>query len=181
MRGFNHATILSPSFHGLHKERLAQWPAFCDPKNGPKIPGGGTSRKIGWGVQHASWNPYPISDLIKNLIPHFRPEALEPGAWPDRMTSCHGTYTVVGVNIKREMDLSPNDEEVANSSKKHAKFKTRRHKPYTVSDQNGRNWYPILTRASFKQWWISACYVTPNPWKFSMRMVMQPLTRFLAI
>ena len=40
MRGFNHATILSPSFHGLHKERLAQWPAFCDPKNGPKIAGG---------------------------------------------------------------------------------------------------------------------------------------------
>ena len=53
MRGFDHATILSPSFHGLRKERLAQWPAFCDPKNGPKIPGG-TSRKIGWGVQHAS-------------------------------------------------------------------------------------------------------------------------------
>ena len=24
--------------------------------------------------------PYPISDLIKNWIPYFRPEALEPGA-----------------------------------------------------------------------------------------------------
>ena len=24
--------------------------------------------------------PYPISDLIKNLIPYFKPEALEPGA-----------------------------------------------------------------------------------------------------
>ena len=24
--------------------------------------------------------PYPISDLIKNFIPYFRPEALEPGA-----------------------------------------------------------------------------------------------------
>ena len=34
------------------------------------------------------------------------------------MTSCYGMYTVVGVNIKREMVLSPNDEEVANSSKK---------------------------------------------------------------
>ena len=31
------------------------------------------------------------------------------------MTSCYGMYTVVGVNIKREMILSPNDEEVANS------------------------------------------------------------------
>ena len=75
MRGFNHATILSPSFHGLHKERLAQRPAaFCDPQNGPKIPGG-TSRKVGRGVQHASWNPYPISD--QNLwfsLPYFRPD-----------------------------------------------------------------------------------------------------------
>ena len=62
--------------------------------------------------------PYPISDLIKNLIPYFRPEALEPGAWPERVTSCYGTYTVVGVNIKREMVLFPNDEEVANSSSK---------------------------------------------------------------
>ena len=26
MRGFHQATILSPGFHGLHKERLAQWP-----------------------------------------------------------------------------------------------------------------------------------------------------------
>ena len=81
--------------------------------------------------------PYPISDLIKNFIP--RPEPVEPGAWPDRVTSCCGTYTVVGVNIKREMVLSPNDEEVANSSKKHTQFKTRVHKPYPISDQNGRN------------------------------------------
>ena len=86
--------------------------------------------------------PYPISDLIKNLIPYFRPEALEPGAWPERVTSCYGTYTVVGVNIKREMVLLPNDEEVANSSKKHTQFKTRVHKPYPISGQNGRNWYP---------------------------------------
>ena len=105
---------------------------------------------MGWGVQHASWNPYPISDW--NLWfspPYFRPDqkfdtlfqtcspaALEPGVWPEHMTSCYGTYTVVGVNIKREMVLSPIDEEVANSSKKHTQFKTRRHKPYPVSDQN---------------------------------------------
>ena len=80
---------------------------------------------------------YSISDLIKNLIPYFRTEALEPGAWPERVTSCYGTYTVVGVNIKREMVLSPNDEEVANSSKKHTQFKTRVHKPYPITDQNG--------------------------------------------
>ena len=68
--------------------------------------------KLGGGVRHASWNPYPISD--QNLwfsLPYFRPEALEPGAWPERVTSCQGTYKV-GVNIKREMVLSPNDEEV---------------------------------------------------------------------
>ena len=41
------------------------------------------------------------------------------------------------------MVLSPNDEEVANSSKKHTQFKTRVYKPYRISDQNDRNWYPI--------------------------------------
>ena len=37
----------------------------------------GTSRKIGWGVQHTSWNSYPTSD--QNLWfspPYFRREAL---------------------------------------------------------------------------------------------------------
>ena len=79
--------------------------------------------KLGGGWRHASWNPYPISD--QNLLfslPYFRPEALEPGAWPERVTSCYDTY-MVGVNIKREMVLSPNVEEVA-SSKKHTQFKT---------------------------------------------------------
>ena len=37
-----------------------------------------------------------------------------------------------------EMVLSPNDEEVA-SSKKHSQFKTRVHKSYPISDQNGQN------------------------------------------
>ena len=150
MRGFDHATILSPSFHGLRKERLAQWPAFCI----PKIPGGYFQKN--WeGVCSTLLETltlfqtkicdfrYPISDLIKNLIPYFRPEALEPGSWPERVTSCYGTYTVVGLNIKREMVLSPNDEEVANSFKKHTQFKTRVHKLYPISDQNGRNWSPI--------------------------------------
>ena len=50
-------------------------------------------------------------------------------------------YMVV-INIKRGMVLSRNDEEVA-SSKKHIQFKTRVHKSYPISDQNGQNWYPI--------------------------------------
>ena len=146
MRSFDHATILIPSFHDLRNERLAEWPPFCVLKWRPNILGSGKvlPEKLGGGVRHASWNPYPISD--QNLwfsLPYFRPEALEPGAWPERVTSCYGTYTVVGVNIKREMVLSPNDEEVANSSKKHTQFKTRVHKPYPISDQNGRNWYPV--------------------------------------
>ena len=29
MRGFDHPTIISPSFHSLLKECLAQWPPFC--------------------------------------------------------------------------------------------------------------------------------------------------------
>ena len=48
------------------------------------------------------------------------------------------------------MVLSPNDEEVANSSKKHTQFKTRVHKPYPISDQNGRNWYPISDQNGWK-------------------------------
>ena len=117
MHGFHHATILSPSFHGVRKERLAQWPTISDPKI-TKNARGVLSEKLGGYVRHASWNPYPISD--QNLwfsLPYFRPEALEPAAWPKRMTSCYDTYMVVGVNIKRETVLSPNDEEVANSSK----------------------------------------------------------------
>ena len=128
MCGFDHTTILSPSFHSLCKERLAQWPAFCVLK----------TNKNSAGYYQKNWEGvcgtlpetitliqtkicdflYPISDLIKNLIPNFRPEALEPGVWPERMTSCYRTYTVVGLNIIRETVLSPNDEEVANSSKK---------------------------------------------------------------
>ena len=53
-------------------------------------------------------------------------------------------YMVVGVNIKREMVLSPNNEEVANSSKKHTQFKTRVHKPYPISDQNALNMSSFL-------------------------------------
>ena len=72
MRGFDHATILSPSFHGLRKKRLAQWPAFCVLNYEKKIHGG-VPEKLEGGVRHASWNPYPISD--QNLwfsLPYFR-------------------------------------------------------------------------------------------------------------
>ena len=65
MRGFDHATILSPSFHGLRKERLAQWPAFCDPKNGPKIPGGYFQK---------SWVGCAASFL--KPLPYFRPKSV---------------------------------------------------------------------------------------------------------
>ena len=157
MRGFDHAKILSPSFHGLLKERLAQWPSF----GVPKIPGG-TSRKIGRGVRRASWNHYPISD--QNLwfsLPYFRPDqkfdtlfqTWSPGARRvtrarDKLLRHIHQYTAAGVNIKREMVLMPNDEEVAYSSKKHTQFKSRVHKPYPISDQNGRNWYPISDQNS---------------------------------
>ena len=147
MRGFHHVTVLSPSFYGVRKERLAQWPPIYDPKM-TKMPRryfqknwvgmcGKLPETLTLFQTKICDLPYPISDLIKKLIPYFRPETLEPGAWPERVTSCYGTYTVVGVNIKREMVLSPNDEEVANSSKKQTQFKTRVHKPYPISDQNG--------------------------------------------
>ena len=136
MRGFDHARILSPSFHGLRKERLAQWPAFCV----PKIPGV-LPEKLGGGVRHASWNPYPISD--QNLwfsLPYFRPDqkfdilfqTWSPGArrWPEYVTSCHGTYTVVGVNIKREMVL----------------LETMSSPPFFLRDKRERTWKPPHAR-----------------------------------
>ena len=103
MRGFDHATILSSSFHGQCKERLAQWPP-----NWVGVCGTLPETLTLFQTKICDF-PYPISDLIKNLIPYFRPEALEPCAWPERVTSCYGTCTV-DVNIKREMVLSPNDE-----------------------------------------------------------------------
>ena len=110
---------------------------------------GGTARKIGRGCAARFLKLLPC--FRQNLwFSLFRPEALEPGAWPERVTSCYGTYTVVGVNIKGEMVLSPNDEEVANSSKKHTQFKTWVHKPYPISDQNGRNWYPVSDQSGWK-------------------------------
>ena len=70
MRGFHHATILSPSFHGVRKERLAQWPHTT------KTPGGELLlENLGGGVRRASWNLYPISD--QNLwffLLYFRPD-----------------------------------------------------------------------------------------------------------
>ena len=73
MPGFHHETILSPSFQGVRKERLAEWPPICDP-NTTKI-SGVLPEKFGGDVRHASWNPYPISD--QNLwfsLPYFRPD-----------------------------------------------------------------------------------------------------------
>ena len=59
MRGFDHATILSPSFYGLSKERQAQWPAFCVLNYDQKFRRGEgvIPEKLGGGVRHASWNP----------------------------------------------------------------------------------------------------------------------------
>ena len=78
---------------------------------------------------------YPIWDLDKKFDTLF--QTWSPG--DRRVTSFYGAHTIVGVNIIREIDLSPitNDEEVANRSKKHTRFKTRVHKPYPISDQNG--------------------------------------------
>ena len=90
MRGFDHVTILSPSFHGLRKERLAQWRPIC-PQYDEKVGGYSQKNWVGmYGTLPETLTlfqtqicdvPHPISDLIKNLIPYFRTEALEPGAW----------------------------------------------------------------------------------------------------
>ena len=166
MRGFDYETIPSLSFHGVRKERLAQWPPICYPKATKKSEG---YFQKNWVGMCGTLPETLISDQNQLLsLPYFRPdqkfdtlfrpEALEPGAWPERVTSCYGTYTVVGVNIKREMVLSPNDEEVANSSKKHTQFKTRVHKPHPISDQNSRNWYPFSDQNGWKPY-LSALHI----------------------
>ena len=58
VRGFDHSTILSPSFHSLSKERLTQLPPFVYKirrKTLRSLP-----EKLGGGVPHPSWNPYPV-------------------------------------------------------------------------------------------------------------------------
>ena len=60
--------------------------------------------------------PNPISDLIKNLIPFFSPGARRV---TPLLLHVHGWR-----KHKREMVLSPNDEEEA-SSKKHTQLKPR--------------------------------------------------------
>ena len=180
MRGFDHATILVPVSTVSTRNAWHNDPPFVY-KIWRKTPGG-YFQENSVGVCFTLLETltlfqtkicdfcYPISDLIKNLVHYFRTEDLEPVAWPERETSCYGTYTV-GVNIKREMVLSPNDEEIA-SSKKPTHFKTRVHKPYLISDQNGRNWYPISDQNGWKNhtfWHRTYLYslykgVPPPPW-----------------
>ena len=153
MRSLDHATILSPYVSTVSaRNAWHNGPLFVH-KIRRKILEGGTSRKQnGWGCaasflkplltywltifQTKIWDfPYPIWDLDKKFDTLFQ-------TWSTggrRVTSFYGAHTVVGVNIIREIDLSPitNDEEVANRSKKHTQFKTRVHKPYPILDQNG--------------------------------------------
>ena len=75
-------------------------------RGGGRVPPG----KLGRGVRHPSWNPFPISDQNRWFsLPYDRPDP----------------------SINQPVTSSPNDEEVA-SSKKHTQFKikTRVHKPY---------------------------------------------------
>ena len=128
------------------------------PKNDKNARGAGVlPEKLDGNVWYIFLKPLPYfrpkSVIFPTLFQTFSKiwypiSALEPSAWLERVTS---TYMVVGVNIKREMVLSPNNEEVANSSKKHTQFKTRVHKPYPISDQNVRNWYPISDQNGWKK------------------------------
>ena len=106
MRGFDHATILSPSFHGVRKERLAQWPPTL---KRPKIPGGTSRKLIEWGCAARFLKP----------LPYFRPKSL---IFP----TLFQTWSPDGARrVTREMVLPPNS----------IQFKTRVHKPYAISDQ----------------------------------------------
>ena len=69
------------------------------------------------------------------------------------------------------MVLSPNDEEVANSSKKHYPIQdsSAQIKPYPISDQNGQNWYPISDQNGWKNMRFGTphthiAYIGDFPW-----------------
>ena len=129
--------------------------------------------------------PYPISDLIKNLVPYFRPEPWSPAR--DRsacVTSCYATYKV-GVNIKREVVLSLNDEEVASSKKtysihtpyfrpKRLKHQTLWRRTYLYNPYRGvppppgpktrcRLWVSLLTHARVIKNNQVLCHLTVKP------------------
>ena len=90
-------------------------------KQNTSLPHGGVlQEQLGGGVRHSSWNRYPISD--QNLwisLPYFRPDQKfdlsdlkrDRSAWQAVTASTR----LASVNIKREIVLSPNDEEVASS------------------------------------------------------------------
>ena len=116
---------------------------LCSKKR-PKNPGGRGYFQKNWEGVCGTLSETLSDQNLWFSLPYFRRDrkfdtlfqAWSPGA--QRVTSCYGTYALIGKNIKREMVLSPNDEEVANSSKKHTQFKTRPHKPYPISDENCR-------------------------------------------
>ena len=146
MGGFDHATTLSPSFHGLRKECLAQWSraTFCVPKKRPKIPGGYFQKN--WeGVCSTLPEPLPYfrpkSVIFPTLFQTWSPEARRVTGGRDKLLRhVHGSWRK---HYKGNGLIPPNDEEEANSFKKHTQFKTIVDEPYPISAQNGRNWYPI--------------------------------------
>ena len=135
-RGVNNWIIIPRVYRGIrHFGNSERWK--------PSLvwygPGGLLPEKLGGGVRHTSWNPYPISGQnLRFSLPYFRPDQkcdtlfqtcliisslgqtnvkgnvytlFLSGIQNCTKLCCYGTYTV-GVNIRREMVLSPNDEEV---------------------------------------------------------------------
>ena len=66
MRGFDHATIFSPSFHGLRKERLAQWPPFCVLNT--------TKNSGGYLQKNWLWVCSTLPETLWFSLPYFRPD-----------------------------------------------------------------------------------------------------------
>ena len=85
MRGFDHATILSPSFHGLRKERVAQWPPHLYIKYDENPPGGVLQEKLGGGVRHAFWNLRPKSVIFRTLFQTWSLGALRVTGTQDKL------------------------------------------------------------------------------------------------
>ena len=71
VRGFDQATILSPSFHGLSKERVTQLPPFVYKIRRKTL--GSTSRKVGWGCAAPFLKPLPCFRKKSVIFPNLSP------------------------------------------------------------------------------------------------------------
>ena len=124
----------------------------------------GTSRKIGRGCAARFLKPLPYfrpkSVIFPTLFQTWSPGARRvTGARDKLLRHVHGSWR----KHWKGMVLLPNDEDVANSSKKRTQFKTRVHKPYPISDKMVDSNQNLNSRKSLYKTYIAYIRDYPPP------------------